>query len=402
MTKKEINRTKIQDYAVYLSKKFKHVILSWATGCGKSLAAIRIIDEDIKDNNDNWNRWYIVVAERQHIKNWEDEFRLHGYQRLIDLGYVEIFCYQSLHKYTNRQANIVLDEAHSVTDLRLDCLSTIKGEKIISLSATIDAERAKQLSLLSPYHKYEITTDKAIKAEILPLPVVVKIDFDLSPKLREAYDNISKMIDTYVNSIYNEKLRLEQLIELTPTAKIIGDIRTSIIKAEADLMSLRMRRKNLLANAKTSTVAKLQKSIIAWDKKYIIFTGNILQCKKLGASTITNASFDISSDNSNKVNDIRIDKFNNNVIRGLVCNKMLRQGTNLSGIQMGIITQLDSKQLSFVQMMGRIFRSSSPVLFVFVCRNSVDEVYWEECARGLDPTYIMSYNDYIHKYYEKS
>jgi superfamily II DNA or RNA helicase len=70
MTKREINKNKIQDYAVYLSTKFKHVVLQWATGCGKSLAAIKIIDEDIRSSTEktgSWNRWYIVVAERQHM-----------------------------------------------------------------------------------------------------------------------------------------------------------------------------------------------------------------------------------------------------------------------------------------------------------------------------------------------
>jgi superfamily II DNA or RNA helicase len=403
MTKREINKNKIQDYAVYLSTKFKHVVLQWATGCGKSLAAIKIIDNDIKTSTEEkgeWNRWCIVVAERQHIKNWELDIHKHGYSYLLDLGYVDIFCYQSLHKHKNKEANLVLDEAHSVTDLRLDCLTTIKASKIVSLSATLESSREVQLASLSPFHKYTVTTDQAIKADLLPPPIIVKMELDLSPTLRLAYDTLTADIRAQDELLYSQKTQVEEIIKVFPTSPKIGEIRSQIIAGEANSMKLRVRRKNLVANSKSSSVERLQTVIRNWKKKYIIFTGNLAQnkrfCKKDPAKCL-----DISSDHSTKTVEARVGYFNDypkdNDI-GLVCYKMLRQGTNLEGIQMGIITQLDSKQLSFTQMMGRVFRSERPVLFVFTVRNTIDDVYWEECSKDLDKSYIISYQEYINKY----
>lgn len=403
MTKREINKNKIQDYAVYLSTKFKHVVLQWATGCGKSLAAIKIIDEDIKSSTEktgSWNRWYIVVAERQHIKNWEEDIHKHGYGHLLELGYVDIFCYQSLHKYKNKEVNLVLDEAHSVTDLRLDCLLTIKSDKIISLSATLEYNREVQLTSLSPFHKYTITTDKAIKADLLPPPIIVKMELDLTPTLRLAYEKITQEIRETDELIQGYKIQIQSIIDAFPASPKIGELREELVKNEAISIKQRVRRKNLVANSKSSSIEKLQNLIKTWKKKYIIFTGNLSQNKRFSQKDKSRC-LDISSRNYDKTNEARIAHFNaysKNVDIGLICYKMLRQGTNLSGIQMGIIAQLDSKQLSFTQMMGRIFRSERPVLFVFVARDTIDEVYWGECSKDLDKSYIISYQEYINRY----
>lgn len=393
MTKKEINRAKIQNYALELSRLNTHVVLSWATGVGKSLAAIKIIDEDVQKGIERgeWLQWYIVCAERQHIANWEDEFRKHGYYRLIELGFVQIFCYQSLHKYTHKKVNLVLDEAHMVTDLRLDILKRIKGDKIISLSASLEPERAEKLNELEPYKEYVITTDQAIKAEILAKPIIIKVELNLYHKLRDRYIDLTVNIDNIV-----EKYREAELKLLSTEDKYRGILLKELKDLDFQIIKARMQRKALLSNSKTNLARKLQEQIESWNKKYIIFTGSVAQCRKLGQGKL-----DISSYHPSKQNNQRIEDFNNSIIRGLVTNRMVRQGTNLEGIEMGVITQLDSKELSFVQMMGRIFRSNKPVLFVFVTKDTVDEVYWETCSKDIDPAYITSFNEYISNHHEK-
>lgn len=395
MTRKQENRSKVQNHALYLYSKFKHVILSWATGVGKSLAAIKIIAEDVRIGTEkgNWNLWYIVCAERQHIKNWEDEFRKHGYGELLDLGYVRIFCYQSLHRYSTK-ANLVLDEAHSVTDLRLEILKQIKGDSVVSLSASLEPDRRSQLVDLEPHlYQYIITTDDAIKAGILDSPLVVRVGHKLFPRLRGAYDEYTSTITRLTAEI--DQLNIKLVLATGANTVIIQEIEDNIKDINNKILKTKVQRKALLANSKTIVALALRNRITEWGKKQIIFTGTTAQCGRLGNG------YSVNSLNTTKVNEKLIGEFNNGTSKLLVCNKMLRQGTNLEGIEVGIICQLDAKQLSFTQMMGRIFRSKRPILFVFVTEDTVDEIYWNSCIKGLDPSYIISLEDYLNHYHGK-
>lgn len=392
MSRGRINRQKIQDYSILLSRDFDHVLLSWATGVGKSLAAIKIIQDTINRESEkgDWNRWYIVCAEKQHITNWEDEFKKHGYSKLLELGYVEIFCYQSLHKYKDKQANLILDEAHGVTDLRLDILKTIKAQKIISLSATVEPSRRSQLEELRPLHQYNISIDKAIEAGILPEPKIIKVEFNLAPALRVTYDNYTTRIEQEEQFILEAREKLELAV-----AKKNQELQATydrIIKAkDIILLKLRVGRKNLLANAKTTTVQRLVNSLRAEKKRLMVFTGSSYQCSKIGGQNR------VLSDFSSKENLLKIERFNKGELDLLVALKMLRQGTNLTNVDGGIIVQLDSKPLSFIQMMGRIFRSTKPELFVFVAKDTVDEKYWNRCTEGISSSYISTFNEYHEK-----
>src|SRR5688572_1067450 len=65
----------IQNRAIKLSETNPHLILSWATGCGKSLAALKIIKSRI-DAGDT-TPWLIVCSELNHIDNWVAEIVKH-------------------------------------------------------------------------------------------------------------------------------------------------------------------------------------------------------------------------------------------------------------------------------------------------------------------------------------
>ena len=83
------SKDEIQDYAVELSKTYHRIVFEIATGGGKSLSAIRII-ERVGGN------WCIVIAEINHELNWRNEFILHGKEHLLQN--VTFKCYASIHK----------------------------------------------------------------------------------------------------------------------------------------------------------------------------------------------------------------------------------------------------------------------------------------------------------------
>ena len=69
---------------------------------------------------------------------------------------------------------------------------------------------------------------------------------------------------------------------------------------------------------------------------------------------------------NNDVNDELIDCFNRLECDELFAVKMLREGVNLTQIEKGIITQLDSKIGSFFQMLGRCLRYEFPEMHLLV------------------------------------
>jgi superfamily II DNA or RNA helicase len=64
---------------------------------------------------------------------------------------------------------------------------------------------------------------------------------------------------------------------------------------------------------------------------------------------------------------------------------------NLTNIQLGLIIQLDNKKLSFIQMLGRVFRSDFPECYVIVVKDTQDEVYLDTVLEGFDKKYIYKY-----------
>ena len=120
----------IQEQALQLSHQYKGLILNWATGVGKSRAALTIASEH------NPMRILLVVAETAHKKNWHEEFLKWGKEKLWEITTVE--CYASLKNYRDTEWDIViLDEGHHAkSEMRIDILSTLKVKKIVVLSAT--------------------------------------------------------------------------------------------------------------------------------------------------------------------------------------------------------------------------------------------------------------------------
>jgi len=400
----------IQNRALQLSVDNPHLVLSWATGCGKSLAALKIIKSRV-DSGDT-TPWFIVCSELNHISNWIAEIVKHKLSYLMD--HIEIFCYASLGKYKHKKANLILDESHSVSDLRLDHLQTITANQIISLSATLNNERKNQLNTLRKIREYEITITDAINVGLLP-----------SPKIYIIYDKLNNDADkpymTYVKKKGGSKL----LSKVIP--KIDSDYASyfTALKANKDLSAYELHvkcneqqyydlitndveyykekfrnpgtssafhknkmlrlgneRKVFISNKKSKLLSEVDNMLSVNAFRYITFTGSIEQCNEIGKDRAIHSLIPLK-----KRKEI-IEKFNNKEIDSIYAVEMLREGQNFEEIHAGIITQLDSDNLSFVQMMGRVFRSTDPILFVLVKDNTRDITYLKKCIDGLDSKYL--------------
>lgn len=411
----------IQDRAIELARSNSHVLLEWATGCGKTLAALKIIKDHI-DKGDT-KEWFIVCSELNHIDNWIADIVKHKLSYLME--YIQIFCYASLGKYKNKDANLILDECHSVSDLRLDHLRTIKSDKIISLSATLNNDRKDQLHKLQVYRSFTITMTDAINCEILPSPKIyvffekpnttlktleyIKTKGTSSSKFNNKSSRKTSLVSIpkftidyseYFQWLVANKSLEHYILHVKCTEKeyyelITNDMNyykkqlmaTGAAWCKNKMLRLGNERKTYIANSKSHILADLTYVLGYNNYRFIGFTGSIEQC-----DTYNNA---IHSKVPAKRRKELIDKFNTGKINNIFAVQMLREGMNLDKIEAGIITQLDSEDLSFVQMMGRVFRSTNPILFVIIKDDTQDVLYLNKCMEGLDKKFVtyVEYNN---------
>lgn len=105
MEKKQKEKDKIQEKALNLSKDNNEIVLEWATGTGKTLASVKIIDDIIKNNKSAFG--YLICKESTHLKNWFDDIKLHGMEKI--LLNIDSLLYASLHKKIKKADFIILD-----------------------------------------------------------------------------------------------------------------------------------------------------------------------------------------------------------------------------------------------------------------------------------------------------
>ena len=150
-TKQDLQRDLIQSRAVISSTKHKHLVLEWSTGCGKSLASIKIIEAILKDNPSATG--YIVCKESTHKKNWIDDVKKHGYGHI--LNNITLLLYASAKKMSKCDF-IILDECHGLTPKRMAVIKNFvdKNTAVIYLSATIEKQKKYLISEIATNYTY--------------------------------------------------------------------------------------------------------------------------------------------------------------------------------------------------------------------------------------------------------
>lgn len=323
---------------------------------------------------------YIICKEEAHLANWEEDIIEHDKQFINSR--VKKFLYDSLHKYDEEGFVdfVILDEAHALTDKRLAHLKKIVGSQtlLIMLSATVDGMNEVILKQLSSYYEYHISISEAIERGILPPPIVYIHMHDL--------DNSKKWIP-YITEDGNE-IECTELGAYRLTTVEVDTWKAKYDETSAEWARIKMvnagsRRKRLMAEIKTNIARELIKNEFE-NSRFICFTGSKNQCNELGKS------YAIHSGKSKKANTKRREDFNNGYINKLFVVNMFKEAMNLVNIQKGLIVQLDNVKLSFIQMLGRVFRSSLPEMHIIVLKNTKDEHYLKNVMEGFNQEYVKT------------
>lgn len=375
MESKNAVRDMITKHSMFISKEVKGVLLSMATGVGKTLIAIMCYEQYFKETQ---KRGYLVIKETNHEGVWRDEFKKWGKEELLE--HLDIFCYASLHKYANTTTGfIILDECHALSEGREDKLESIAFDKMVSLSATVGKEVKQRLRDLVPkgqFEEYHISLQEAIDMGLIPSPKIytnyVELDEDerklpwtkKDPRLfseREYYQKISKRV-VYWQNQYMQSAEGWQ---------------------ERKWMISALERKKFMASCKTNRAKEMLKYL--HGKRFICFTGGIEQCAELGVSQA------IHSKIHKKDREKLINEFNEGKTSELYAVGMLRESMNLEGIEAGIIVQLDNQQGTTEQIIGRVLRSLAPEVYILLCRDTKDEDYFTKATKGIDPSSIEEF-----------
>lgn len=375
-----------------------NIILKWATGVGKSLGFI-LMQEAL-----NPKLTYIVVAERAHIKNWTDEYKKHGKEDL--LKNTKIFCYASLSKYKNTEVDLIcLDEGHHiVTELRLESLHEIKRKNVILLSATItDRDIDKLTESIGPFVITDLSLREAVESGILPEPTIyiIPLTLDSQHKVHTIIFTRGKS-EKYVHircdykdmwEYKKNKLKYPNLhLTIVATAaqkhmymeKLVDYYRGLYFRTQAEFSKNKwllsgIERKRFLAECKTDEVKELLR--LVQDKRFVCFCGSIKQARELSGSINL-----VCSEVKNSLQII--DDFNNEIISNIYVIDMLKEGSNLVKIQVGIMIQLDGNEGPFIQKSGRIMRAENPLIFLFYYKHTKDEDYLANVLKEVNPEHV--------------
>lgn len=399
----------IQDLLSHLKADKNVIVLNWATGVGKSNAAISmanyLIDEKKKRTKEPF-RILLIVAEISHKNNWKKEFE----KWHINTDCITIECYASLKKYVNTSWDLIIyDEAHHLqSEARTNIMCSIKSNNVFALSATLPEAVLRCIFLA--YGKPEVsyvTLKDAIRWGILPEPKIYLVPLEL--------DN-TKETEVFIEEWGKAELRKEISCSYYQRWKYIGDkkqypnvtLKVSCTEKQkytwyTDKFNYWKRvymhnrqefmknkwlrtgseRKVYLGSLKTQKVKQLIDKI--HNKRFVCFCTNIEQCETLGGE---------NSVHSEKANSLQIiEDFKNKKINSLFAVNMIQEGQNLDGIEMGIIVQLDNAERAFLQKFGRSLRSDSPVQFIFYYKETRDSEFLENVFDSVNKEYIAVIDD---------
>ena len=136
--------------------------------------------------------------------------------------------------------------------------------------------------------------------------------------------------------------------------------------------------------SKTEAAKFLLEHIIPKEERTLIFAGSIAQAEQVCTDFF-----------HSKTNDKKFNLFTEEKINRLSSVKSLNEGHNISNLDNALIIQLNSKELSMVQRIGRIVRYRDEHIaniYIINVRNTVDENWLESSLSDFDQNNITYLN----------
>lgn len=401
-------KQQIQSSAYNDLLKHKRVILKWSTGTGKTLPAIYMLNNLF--NSDKIPRVLIVVAERAHKGDWEKEIVKFSDKSDYIIKNIKMICYASLKNYVNTSWDfIVFDEVHHLkSQLRQDYVSTLKGNYILGLSATMNYDVRSFLNhTFGSFLTSSITLKTSIDNNLLPEPTInihhlrwkelsnktqtIEISIGKNPnkQLTDSYSNRWKYLKN--RKTYNgykiiltctPQQKYEYLNEQMDYYKRISMMNPNNQALRNKWLQFGSQRKRFLGELKYNKAVQILNGIRRRKSRFITF------CSSIEQSTLLTDKHSVNSKNPDSMN--LINKFNNFELDELFAVGMLQEGVTLSSLNECLIIQLDGNERGFLQKAGRTMRTEHPMIHIIVIDGTQDDNYLKNVIENIEKKYIVN------------
>lgn len=390
-----MTRDEMYDACVQALTKSNCLLLEAATGTGKTLQSIKLVNWISKAAYKNHNpKMLLLVAKRVHKQTWSDEFQKWGG---ISAD-VTMECYESLHKHTGEHFDfIIADEVHHIgSEARMQQLKTMKYGYMIGLSATIP----QKLKMWFKYnfHSETVSCDitQAIDSEVLPTPTILLLPLEventrqsetieLNPKAKgpvfhgeyakDHWRCKKQKIHAVLKCTQKQKLmELDKLIEWYKKKTMMGNL-----AMKQTWLYFCGKRLEFLADCKMQWVKLILHHL---DKeRTITFCKTISQTEQLGENCI-------HSQNKDAVKVY--DDFNNKKIDHITAVNILNENANLVDCKYAVFANLSSSEVVIPQRLGRAMRHKSPVIIMPYYKDTREQEIVEKMLEGFNKDYIKT------------
>ena len=374
--------------------KTKFLLLELATGFGKTLSALRLVNHLAATKYQGKKvSMLLLVAKTVHKQTWQDEMKKWGG---VEVDTLTMECYESLKNHQYEYYDIVVaDEVHHLnSDKRLDLLKTLSYGNFIGLSATIPLKL--KMYFRYEYHAEVVSCDlvEAIDSEILPEPKIVLLPLqvdtttpsetiEINPKAKgKIYHGGFDKLWSY------RKMKVHAIITCTPRQKL-GDMNNQILFAKNRYQRTRqdfLRNKWLfdcgerikyLANLKNNTVKAILHKLA--KERCITFCKTIEQAEELCAHSIHSKNSD---------SDEIYNAFNAKKINHIASVNVLNEGANLVDCKYAVFANYSASSVVGPQRLGRSLRHKSPIIIMPFYENTREQEIVDEMIKDFDPKAI--------------
>lgn len=356
--------------------------LVWATGTGKTTAAVMAIKRVIKAKSDA--RILISVPTEVLQKQWNDEY-------ILKYGLWNNCSVQIINSIVKKDWDVdllVIDEIHLTPTSTLgEIFTCVEYNMILGLTATIERLDGKEI-IVKSYAPVcdEITIEEATaNGWLAPYKeYVVMLDVDMTE-----YNKWNQEFIGFFSQLgfdFKQAMFLcTNIIERRKYAKKLGlDQKQFDAVCFGWMDRLRKRKKFVQSHPHKLEIAR--KILDARkDKKCIVFASTIKECEQLAQK----GELVLHSQRSKKDNSAAIDAFNNLSTGNVFSVRAAKTGLDLKGLSVEIIMNTDSSKISKVQAVGRTIRfepGKQAEIFTLIIRNSVEEKW---LANSTDSSYIV-------------
>lgn len=349
---------------------------AWATGTGKTRAAIMAIKSFLSKNS---GKKILVVVPTDQLKvQWAFELDKFGI-----IQHVKVEIINSTVKYNENIDLLVLDEVHRYASESFSSIFRVKRPKLIlGLSATFTRLDGKHkfLEIYCPVID-TITVKEALAngwlSDYREYKVLVESDDfhyyqEVSLKFQEMFSFFGFDFETAMNCVKNVRYRRMYAKNFDIHHKDMDGIVFTWLRC------LKERKSYILNHPKKIEITKKILEARPYTKA-ITFSGSIKQAEKIGIG------FVVHSGKTKRKNRLTIEEFNELPTGILNTSKSLDEGADLQGLNLAIVLSNSSSKRQKIQRIGRVIRKEEGKIsevFTLVMKNTVEEYWFENSSQN--------------------